>query len=71
MRKAASRCEEEGLPDIPAFEPAAFPLENNLGLLTVRNTSCDGSTLILELDLELWDSPLTSDSISVCERGFR
>lgn len=59
--------EEEGLPDIPAFEPAAFPLENNLGLLTVRNTSCDGSTLILELDLELWDSPLTSDSISVCD----
>lgn len=59
--------EEEGLPDIPAFEPAAFPLENNLGLLTVRNASCDGSTLILELDLELWDSPLTSDSISVCD----
>ena len=57
--------EEEGLPDIPAFEPAIFPLENNLGLLTVQNATCDGSTLVLELGLELWDTTMTSDSITV------
>ena len=57
--------EEEGLPDIPDFEPAIFPLENNLGLLTVQNATCDGSTLVLELGLELWDTTMTSDSITV------
>ena len=57
--------EEEGLPDVPAFEPAIFPLENNLGLLTVQNATCDGSTLVLELGLELWDTTMTSDSITV------
>lgn len=57
--------EEEGLPDVPDFEPAIFPLENNLGLLTVQNATCDGSTLVLELGLELWDTTMTSDSITV------
>ena len=55
----------------PAFEPAIFPLENNLGLLTVQNATCDGSTLVLELGLELWDTTMTSDSITVFRRGFR